>query len=142
MSGIDHHATCHHKTYELTCDEFDSLLERAGYACELCGKRDIKLWIDHDHDEAKGCPVRGLVCAKCNAHMRMVDVGRRHASPTVDAYLARALTKRRKIKTYARTFWCPDVLWTEARAAAKERGESLSEEIRKELRRYLERGLR
>lgn len=38
-----------------------------------------------------------------------------------------------------RAFWVPDDLWLAAVAAAKERNESLSEEIRRFLRRYVRR---
>lgn len=74
------------RTYELSPDEYDELLEFQGGRCALCrvAKGTSKrLAVDHDHhqamldghDPAKGCRrcVRGLVCSTCNdvlAHAR------------------------------------------------------------------------
>lgn len=63
------------KKYNLTIEEYDSLLQKQNGVCAICGKPpedsckkskysdDIKLHIDHDHETGR---VRGLLCTKCN----------------------------------------------------------------------------
>jgi hypothetical protein len=83
---------CHHRhEYGMTCEQFDLLEARADGHCELCGisEADIpfgKLHMDHDHAIGFGA-VRGLVCQKCNAHLRRVDSGERSTDDKVTAYL-------------------------------------------------------
>jgi Recombination endonuclease VII len=87
--AIDQHATCQHIAHRLTCQEFSALLERSGGRCELCGRADIRLWIDHAHTTGLAYgPVRGLLCPKCNAHMRHVDSGQRPVDARTAAFLA------------------------------------------------------
>lgn len=48
--------------YGLTITEFDALMARASYRCEICGSKN-RLAIDHDHATNK---VRGILCFSCN----------------------------------------------------------------------------
>lgn len=50
------------RTYGLSEEDSNKLLERANKVCEICRKQD-QLVIDHCHDTNK---VRGLLCHKCN----------------------------------------------------------------------------
>lgn len=75
------HVTCHHASYGMSCQEFDRLVERAAGRCEYCGIPEEEtprrlLCIDHD-GRYGDTAVRGLICDKCNAHMRRVDAGER-----------------------------------------------------------------
>lgn len=56
------------KSYFITDDEYDTILEEQGGACAICGNRDgnavgFALCVDHDHETGR---VRGLLCVKCN----------------------------------------------------------------------------
>ena len=54
---------------------YEALLEKQYESCAICGKTDVRLVIDHDHDCCPGggylhpncgmC-VRGLLCFRCN----------------------------------------------------------------------------
>jgi hypothetical protein len=84
------HRSCHHWTFSLTCDEFDRLRERAGGKCELCGIAEEGtprrvLCIDHDNRYDPRA-VRGLICDKCNSHLRFLENGSRPADARVRAY--------------------------------------------------------
>lgn len=86
--------TCTHRIYGLTCEVYDALAERAAGQCEFCGREwspadRVRPQVDHDHTVSQTA-VRGLVCAKCNAHMRRVDSGERPIDEPTQAYLARA----------------------------------------------------
>lgn len=88
------HASCHHWTFSLTCEEFDRLRERAAGACELCGIAESEtprgvLCIDHD-TKYDARAVRGLICDKCNSHLRFVENGSRPVDERVRAYFRRA----------------------------------------------------
>ncbi len=102
------HEACSHRSYFMTCDEFEALLARADGRCELCkipaaesGRG--KLVIDHDGRISQRA-VRGLICSKCNSHLRHVDSGAREPDARTRAYLAiagldelgRALTAGRR----------------------------------------------
>lgn len=55
-------------TYDLTLDEFNSILEQQNYACAICGHTDMTdknffPVVDHDHNTNQ---VRGLLCMNCN----------------------------------------------------------------------------
>ena len=62
--------------FNLTLEEYNSMLEQQGGVCKLCGKEETArknnseekrmLAVDHDHDTGK---VRGLLCAKCNVQL-------------------------------------------------------------------------
>ena len=82
------HAACvRHWQYRLSCQQFDSLLARAGDLCELCGAAP-HVHIDHDH-ELHPTGVRGLVCARCNARLGRVDRNIEIADSAVRRFLAR-----------------------------------------------------
>lgn len=85
------HETCHHKIYGLTCLQFEELLRRASGRCERCSIPAEavyrgKLVIDHEGRIAWEA-VRGLLCQKCNAHMRRVDRGERPVDKLTFGYL-------------------------------------------------------
>lgn len=90
------HPTHCHDVYGLSCADYDALLERAAGACELCrrpwsAENRVKPQVDHDHYALDGWTgVRGIVCAKCNAHMRRVDLGERPIDARTKRYLDRA----------------------------------------------------
>jgi hypothetical protein len=79
------HRTCQHTDYQLTCAEYEDLLERAGARCEICRTDVGPLCIDHDHTTDV---VRGLLCAACNCRLRWVDNGFREPTPDELRYLA------------------------------------------------------
>jgi hypothetical protein len=85
------HETCHHKIYGLTCANYDALLVRAGGRCELCAIPAGQVYrgkLVIDHESRIGWEaVRGLVCQRCNAHMRRVDCGERPVDRRILAYL-------------------------------------------------------
>lgn len=86
------HETCTHKSYGLTCVDYDALLLRAGGRCERCQTSAArtprgKLVIDHDHRWGRSS-VRGLLCMKCNTHLRHVDAGARQSDEQTLAYLS------------------------------------------------------
>lgn len=88
---ITGHETCHHKIYALDCTEYDALLNRAAGRCELCAVpagqvHRGKLVIDHE-SRLDYLAVRGLLCQRCNAHMRRVDSGERPIDAQTFAYL-------------------------------------------------------
>ncbi len=120
---IDQHTTCHHQqVYGLTCGEFELLLQRAGEACEICGEAGMKLYIDHEHlAENYWGPVRGLVCPRCNAHLRRVDEGTRPLDEATGLYFRMAGA------------------WDAAKAKAAERGETVTDVLVRALERYVKR---
>lgn len=57
------------KTYGISLDDYDEMLEQQGGVCKICGsdtpsKRTGRFFIDHCHDTGK---VRGLLCMRCNS---------------------------------------------------------------------------
>lgn len=97
-----HPKSCTHRVYGMTCEQFEQLRRRAGDLCEMCGSDYHPLSIDHDHNAHTGFPpgayeyatgwigVRGLICPKCNSHMRFVDNGTRPVDERTSRYLAQA----------------------------------------------------
>jgi hypothetical protein len=88
------HETCNHRIYGLNCEEFERLLERADGHCELCGIAVTEtprglLVVDHDGRYGWSA-VRGMICDKCNAHMRRVDSGERKVDPAARHYCKNA----------------------------------------------------
>jgi Recombination endonuclease VII len=97
------HASCQHEAYRLTCADFDELCARACGKCEICQtpEQDTtrrRLVIDHD-GRYGFATVRGLLCDKCNARMRLVDGGRRTADPAVVRYYLNAWFVKRYVAT-------------------------------------------
>lgn len=88
------HASCYHVDYRLSCAEYDDLRRLAKGRCKVCKEQTSPLYIDHDH--ALGVwAVRGLVCHRCNQHLRGVDAGRRARTRAIARYLANAWHKRK-----------------------------------------------
>jgi hypothetical protein len=55
------------KTYGLTWDEYQAILEHQGGRCAICeGKRSYQLHVDHCHKTGR---IRGLLCAACNKRL-------------------------------------------------------------------------
>ena len=90
------HLTHHHRAYGLTCEEFEALLDRADRKCERCGVqpepigrivRIAGLFVDHNHTTGA---IRGMLCTRCNAHMRRVDSGERPVDEATARYLSLA----------------------------------------------------
>src|SRR2546423_2153002 len=89
------HETCQHDVYRLSCRDYEGMLTRAAGKCELCGKAQCKLVIDHDHDLGIAA-VRGLVCRSCNTILGRVDNGGGAPSrlaAAVGSYLAMPITR-------------------------------------------------
>lgn len=51
------------KQYGITQAEYLEMIRQQGGKCAICGRRSIKLHIDHDHASGQ---VRGLLCMTCN----------------------------------------------------------------------------
>ena len=54
------------RTYGLTADQFDALLEQQGGGCAICRKlfeRLASMHLDHDHRTGR---IRGILCLNCN----------------------------------------------------------------------------
>lgn len=58
------------KTYNMSVDEYLELHNKQKGFCLICKKEDSNLVIDHCHKSGK---VRGLLCAKCNTAIGMLD---------------------------------------------------------------------
>lgn len=81
-----HPMSCTHRVYQMTCEEFEQLWARANGLCERCRAAWHPLQIDHDH-KLGFAAVRGLLCPKCNTHMKFVDAGTRLADEPTARYL-------------------------------------------------------
>jgi hypothetical protein len=54
------------RTFGMSADEFDAMLEAQGGVCALCGERperEASLHVDHCHETGA---VRGILCLSCN----------------------------------------------------------------------------
>lgn len=51
------------KSYGITIDEFDAMLDGQGGVCKLCGHNDRKFVADHCHITGR---FRGVLCHPCN----------------------------------------------------------------------------
>jgi|ERR1700741_5671885 len=59
------------RRHNITQEKFDQLVLEQNGCCAVCGNKDVKLVIDHDHaccpgDYSCGDCVRGLLCNNCN----------------------------------------------------------------------------
>lgn len=64
------HAGRIERTYGLTADDYQRLIEYNYGACHGCsGQRDYRLNVDHDHQTGY---VRGALCRRCNKVLRDV----------------------------------------------------------------------
>jgi hypothetical protein len=57
--------------YKMEPEQYQALLTQQGSCCRGCGRRDVKLHIDHDHTCCPTIPTcgkcnRGLLCDRCN----------------------------------------------------------------------------
>ena len=84
---------CQHRVYFMTCEDYDALEARAGKSCEMCGTSERRLEVDHDHTLGWRFG-RGLLCSRCNSHLRWVEAGKREVDDRVTAYLADPFWKR------------------------------------------------
>lgn len=51
------------KLYGISLVEYNFILKKQNNSCAICGRKDRKLCLDHDHTTNK---VRGLLCHQCN----------------------------------------------------------------------------
>lgn len=69
-----------HKTLGVSAADYKTLLDRAEYKCEICGKQHkweasrryerARLGVDHDHVNGR---IRGVLCNKCNAAIGLLQ---------------------------------------------------------------------
>ena len=94
MSERTSHSSCHHRTYKLTCADYDALMKRAEGRCEICriaAEDTPRGALVIDHDQRYGHPaVRGLLCDKCNSLMSRIDRGLRWEDARANRYIRRA----------------------------------------------------
>lgn len=59
--------------YNMSLDDYDSLLKAQDYRCKLCNKEHMtnnkRLYVDHCHRTGK---VRGLLCSNCNLSLGQI----------------------------------------------------------------------
>lgn len=62
------------RSYGLTLEEYNKLLEKSDYRCTVCQKTKSmvgrRLCVDHDH---KTNIIRGVLCGKCNTALGLLD---------------------------------------------------------------------
>lgn len=51
------------KRYGLTIDQFTEILDSQGGCCAVCGAKEVRQVVDHDHETGM---VRGILCVRCN----------------------------------------------------------------------------
>jgi len=71
-TGLDRWDAIIRRTYGITYEEYEQMVEDQGGGCAICGKTESeegrRLPIDHCHTTGK---VRGVLCAKCNQALGM-----------------------------------------------------------------------
>jgi len=64
------------RTYGITLEEYNSLIERQGGGCGICGStqdmRKLRFAVDHCHETGK---VRGVLCQQCNRALGVLGDG-------------------------------------------------------------------
>lgn len=80
---------CHHKSFRLTCAEFDAMHDDAASHCQLCGDFKTYLMLDHDHRLGQWA-VRGLLCGVCNVGLGRMERRQRGLTDDAERYLANA----------------------------------------------------
>lgn len=88
------HNTCLHRRFNLTCEQYETLLAESNYCCRRCGQASSRLHVDHDHDLGMWA-VRGIVCPWCNNHLGRVDNGLTPCDAVSRTYLDNPPTWRR-----------------------------------------------
>ena len=84
------HPTClTHRSYGLSCAEFDDLRRTNPGRCHMCGTETDVLNIDHDHSVG-GWAVRGLLCDLCNPRLAHMERGLHPLTPDAVRFLANA----------------------------------------------------
>ena len=66
--------------YNMTIEEYESLLSGQGGRCAICGEppKEKRLHVDHDHDccsgrKSCGSCIRGLLCPSCNTMLGKIE---------------------------------------------------------------------
>lgn len=85
--------------YALSPERYDEMLRQQNGACAICGEKNKKLCVDHNHE---CCPsggscgrcVRGLLCFACNAALGKLE------NPKFAAAVAAYREKHRPTSTY------------------------------------------
>jgi hypothetical protein len=90
---VTKHSSCYHVGYSLSCAEYDDLIRLAKGSCKICKTPTDSLSIDHDHGLGTWA-VRGLLCQRCNQHMKLAERGLRRMTAPMARYLANAWHKR------------------------------------------------
>lgn len=89
------HTSCNHRNYNLSCEQFEELLAECQFRCQVCGRKNVKLHIDHDH--AVGWwGVRGLLCQTCNSRLGHIELGRTPTDERFERFLANPYPGRRE----------------------------------------------
>ena len=57
------------KSYNLTLEDYEKLVELCNNQCEICNKNLIKPCIDHDHQSKQ---IRGILCNNCNTGLGLL----------------------------------------------------------------------
>jgi hypothetical protein len=76
------------RLYNISTTQYDLLVEKAEYKCEICGTYLInrKPYIDHDHETSM---IRGVLCNSCNTGVGCFKDSINHLKKAI-AYLERA----------------------------------------------------
>ena len=76
--------------YNITSEQYQSMLEKQNYVCALCARPEIatshwngkvkNLAVDHDHsccpgEKSCGKCIRGLLCTSCNRAIGVIETG-------------------------------------------------------------------
>jgi hypothetical protein len=75
------------RRFGLTLVEYEALTRNA--VCEVCGGRDAKTGLDHDHETGE---IRGVLCGRCN-----VSIGMAKDDPERLRALALYVERKRKV---------------------------------------------
>jgi len=59
------------ESHGITFQEYLSIAENQGYKCAICGRKDKRLYVDHNHITGK---IRGLLCRECNCALGYLKV--------------------------------------------------------------------
>lgn len=81
------------RTYRLSIERYDALLEAQDFRCAVCEESFIETpQVDHDHsccDDSQACGecIRGLLCRRCNVILGQAHDDRRFLSQMFWSYL-------------------------------------------------------
>jgi hypothetical protein len=51
------------RRYGITPEDFEEMAKAQKYRCRICGRREVRLCVDHNHKTGR---VRALLCDSCN----------------------------------------------------------------------------